>query len=126
VPIAAPKGFQACEDLNDGYKFLYPFGWQEVAVAGADIVFKDVVEPLETVSVTKTKTDKKDVSEFGDIALVSTVRDLLSLGESWSHVPGCMGWGGLGHSLCMLTMQGLEAACSKAHQSQYPACSNGG
>lgn len=59
-----------CEDLNDGYKFVYPFGWQEVAVNGTDVVFKDIVEPLESVSVTLTKTDKKDITEFGDIQLV--------------------------------------------------------
>lgn len=67
---AAPKGFNPCEDLNDGYKFLYPFGWQEVSVNGVDVLYKDVVEPLESVSVTLTKTEKKDVSEFGDIQTV--------------------------------------------------------
>lgn len=63
----APKGFNPFEDLNDGYKFLYPFGWQEVAVTGADVVFKDIVEPLESVSVTLTKTEKQDITEFGEI-----------------------------------------------------------
>jgi hypothetical protein len=60
------------QDLNDNYQFLYPFGWQEVSVTGADVVYKDVVEPLESVSVTITPTDKADVTEFGDIADVST------------------------------------------------------
>ena len=32
---------------------------------------QDVVEPLESVSVTLAPTDKKDVSEFGDIADVA-------------------------------------------------------
>ncbi len=40
---------------------------QEVTVDGADIVFKDIVEPLETVSVTMLKTDKTDVSEYGTV-----------------------------------------------------------
>jgi photosystem II oxygen-evolving enhancer protein 2 len=57
--------------LNDNYQFLYPFGWQEVTVTGTDVVYKDVIEPLESVSVTITATDKKDVTEFGDIADVS-------------------------------------------------------
>lgn len=70
---AAPKGFNPFEDRSDGYKFLYPFGWQEVAVKGTDIVFKDVVEPLESVSVTLTKTDKKDITEFGEIQEVGWV-----------------------------------------------------
>lgn len=38
---------------------------------GADVVFKDVVEPLESVSVTLTKTEKKDITEFGDIQEVA-------------------------------------------------------
>ncbi len=40
-------------------------------MGGADVVYKDVVEPLESVSVTITPTDKRDISEFGDIADVS-------------------------------------------------------
>ncbi|GFR44868.1 hypothetical protein Agub_g6211, partial [Astrephomene gubernaculifera] len=66
-----PKGFNAVEDLQDAYKFLYPFGWQEVAVQGADVVYKDIVEPLENVSVTITATDKKDITEFGDLQTVA-------------------------------------------------------
>ena len=40
-------------------------------MTGTDVVYKDVIEPLESVSVTITATDKKDVTEFGDIADVS-------------------------------------------------------
>lgn len=77
----APKGFVAVQDLQDAYQFVYPFGWQEVAVKGADVVFKDVVEPLESVSVTLTPTDKKDILEFGDIASVADTlaRDVLTV-----------------------------------------------
>ncbi|GBG66882.1 hypothetical protein CBR_g72637 [Chara braunii] len=63
--IGLPKGFSAVEDTRDGYRFLYPFGWQEVSVKGQDIVFKDVIEPLESVSVNITTTDKKSLAEFG-------------------------------------------------------------
>jgi hypothetical protein len=103
------------QDLQDNYQFLYPFGWQEVSIDGADVVYKarhrdgagpgpvalrpgrgpvadcfsappparrpppptpqlpacappqDVVEPLESVSVTLTPTEKKDIKEFGGI-----------------------------------------------------------
>lgn len=67
----APSGFSAVEDLSDGYKFFYPFGWQEISVSGADVVYKDVVEPLESVSVTMVKTDKTDISEYGSLEEVS-------------------------------------------------------
>lgn len=71
------------EDLQDSYKFLYPFGWQEVAVSGADVVYKDVVEPLESVSVTLTATDKNDITEFGDLQTVSG-RQCDGGGPAWS------------------------------------------
>ena len=37
----------------------------QVSVRGQDIVYKDVIEPLESVSVSITKTDKEVISEFG-------------------------------------------------------------
>jgi len=55
------------KDPQDGYSFSYPFGWQEVAVKGQDIVYKDVIEPLESVSVSISQTDKTSVSEFGSL-----------------------------------------------------------
>jgi len=67
----APRGFNPVLDQNDNYQFLYPFGWQEVSVQGADVVYKDVVEPLESVSVTLLPTDKADISDFGDAATVA-------------------------------------------------------
>jgi len=45
-----------------------------VAVQGPDVVFKDIVEPLESVSVTIANTEKKDITEYGNI---EEVRSLL-------------------------------------------------
>ncbi|KAK9826793.1 hypothetical protein WJX81_001589 [Elliptochloris bilobata] len=59
------KEYTPVKDAQDGYSFVYLFGWQEVAVKGQDVVYKDVIEPLESVSVSITKTDKENVSEFG-------------------------------------------------------------
>ena len=67
---AAAKEFAPVKDPQDGYSFVYPFGWQEVAVKGQDVVYKDVIEPLESVSVSITQTDKADVTEFGSPAEV--------------------------------------------------------
>ncbi len=67
---AAAKEFTPVKDTQDGYSFVYPFGWQEVAVKGQDIVYKDVIEPLESVSVSITQTDKANVGEFGSPAEV--------------------------------------------------------
>lgn len=38
---------------------------QEVVIEGQDKVFKDVIEPLENVSVTMIPTSKQDIKEFG-------------------------------------------------------------
>lgn len=45
-PPTGPKGFQQVKDAQDGYQFLYPFGWQEVAIDGQDVVYKVRVTPL--------------------------------------------------------------------------------
>lgn len=76
----APKGFQAFLDKFDGYSFLYPFGWQEVAVSGQDKAYKDVIEPLESVSITIVPTSKADIHELGPPEQVAEtlVRKVLS------------------------------------------------
>ncbi|KAJ6843066.1 psbP-like protein 1, chloroplastic isoform X2 [Iris pallida] len=61
----AKKGFQAVLDKKDGYSFLYPFGWQEVVIQGQDKVLKDVIEPLESVSVNMVETNKQDIRDLG-------------------------------------------------------------
>lgn len=52
-------------DKKDGYSFFYPFGWEEVVVQGQDKVFKDVIEPLESVSVNMVSTNKQDIRDLG-------------------------------------------------------------
>uniref|UniRef100_A0A9I9DY77 PsbP C-terminal domain-containing protein n=1 Tax=Cucumis melo TaxID=3656 RepID=A0A9I9DY77_CUCME len=59
------KGFLSVSDKKDGYSFVYPFGWQEVVIDGQDKVFKDVIEPLESVSVNLIPTSKEDIRDFG-------------------------------------------------------------
>eukprot|EP01026_Neomeris_dumetosa_P044107 TRINITY_DN37066_c0_g1_i3.p2 TRINITY_DN37066_c0_g1~~TRINITY_DN37066_c0_g1_i3.p2 ORF type:complete len:223 (-),score=9.51 TRINITY_DN37066_c0_g1_i3:129-797(-) len=66
------KGFLAQRDSQDGYQFVYPFGWQELQVDGSDVLYKDVIEPLESVSVSFIPTDKQDISEFGSLEEVTT------------------------------------------------------
>lgn len=61
----AKKGFLPVVDKKAGYSFLYPFGWEEVAVPGQDKVFKDVIEPLENVSINSIPTSKEDVRDLG-------------------------------------------------------------
>lgn len=44
-------GLQSFSDSLDGYKFLYPTGWVQVQVSNADVVFHDIIEQTENVSV---------------------------------------------------------------------------
>mmetsp|Transcript_9634 Transcript_9634/g.29009 ORF Transcript_9634/g.29009 Transcript_9634/m.29009 type:complete len:232 (-) Transcript_9634:582-1277(-) len=64
-------GFVPYQDQGDAYKLVYPFGWQEVSVGGQDVVFKDIIEPLESVSVSLADTDKDDITLFGSPAEVA-------------------------------------------------------
>lgn len=59
------KGFLPVTDKKDGYSLLYPFGWQEINIEGQDKVFKDVIEPLENVSVNVFPTSKQDIRDLG-------------------------------------------------------------
>lgn len=70
-PAEAKGGFEVVRDQQDAYQFIYPFGWQEVSIPGQDVVYKDVIEPLESASVSYIPTEKKSVSEYGDVKEVS-------------------------------------------------------
>jgi photosystem II oxygen-evolving enhancer protein 2 len=67
----AKGGFETVKDQQDAYQFLYPFGWQEVSISGQDVVYKDVIEPLESVSVSYIPTEKTTIAEYGDVKEVS-------------------------------------------------------
>ncbi|NCJ05887.1 photosystem II oxygen evolving complex protein PsbP [Synechococcales cyanobacterium C] len=50
--VPGVSGLKAYVDSIDGYEFLYPNGWVQVAVEnGPDIVFHDLIEETENVSV---------------------------------------------------------------------------
>ncbi|NET28461.1 photosystem II reaction center PsbP [Okeania sp. SIO1I7] len=50
--VSIGGGLQSFVDTTDGYEFLYPNGWLEVKVSdGPDVVFHDLVEATENVSV---------------------------------------------------------------------------
>lgn len=48
---------------------------QEVVIEGQDKVFKDVIEPLENVSVNMIPTGKQDIREFGPPEQVSVISE---------------------------------------------------
>lgn len=75
-----PKGFTAYSDAIKGYAFLYPFGWQEVSVDGAEVVYKDVIEPLESVSLTAIPTQTPTLPDLGspDVVADTLIKNVLT------------------------------------------------
>lgn len=64
---SATSGLKSYVDSTDGYQFLYPNGWLPVKVAnGADVVFHDLIETSENVSVVVSPVPEgKVLSELG-------------------------------------------------------------
>jgi len=65
--VTPTAGLNIYTDTIDGYKFLYPNGWLPVSVtSGPDVVFHDIVEQTENVSVViNPVTDKKTLADLG-------------------------------------------------------------
>ncbi len=57
------SGLQSYVDATDGYQFLYPSGWVGVDVKqssqGVDVIFRDIIEPSENLSVIVSNIDKE-------------------------------------------------------------------
>jgi photosystem II oxygen-evolving enhancer protein 2 len=52
MSAANAGGLKDFVDTTDGYQFSYPNGWVQVKVGnGPDVVFHDIIEPSENVSV---------------------------------------------------------------------------
>jgi photosystem II oxygen-evolving enhancer protein 2 len=66
VSIGA-AGLNSFVDTGDGYEFLYPNGWVQVNVSdGPDVVFHDMIEQTENVSVVISPIpDQKALDELG-------------------------------------------------------------
>jgi photosystem II oxygen-evolving enhancer protein 2 len=65
--IAEASGLRSFVDTQDGYEFLYPNGWLQVKVDnGPDVVFHDLIEVSENVSVVISPVpDGKSLTELG-------------------------------------------------------------
>jgi photosystem II oxygen-evolving enhancer protein 2 len=64
-PALALSGFSVVKDTRDGYQFYYPVGWQEITVDGQDAVYKDIIEPLESVALNIYPTTRENLAEIG-------------------------------------------------------------
>lgn len=67
--VSSGSGFQSYIDNIDGYGFLYPIGWVQVQLTqegGPDVVFHDIINPTENVSVVMNAVpDGKSLKELG-------------------------------------------------------------
>jgi photosystem II oxygen-evolving enhancer protein 2 len=67
ISPASANGFKRYEDTSDSYRFFYPNGWVAVKVNnGADIVFHDIIEPSENISVVISPVSRdKSLTDLG-------------------------------------------------------------
>ena len=65
-PALALSGFSVVKDTRKGYQFYYPVGWQEITVDGQDAVYKDIIEPLESVALNIYPTSRESLTEIGN------------------------------------------------------------
>lgn len=65
--VATAAGMKSFADTQDGYQFLYPNGWLQVKVVdGPDVVFHDLIERTENMSVVISPVPKgKTLTELG-------------------------------------------------------------
>ncbi|WP_250125464.1 photosystem II reaction center PsbP [Chroococcidiopsis sp. CCMEE 29] len=65
--VSATSGLNGYVDSIDGYEFLYPNGWLQVKVSGGpDVVFHDLIETTENVSVVISSVPAgKTLAELG-------------------------------------------------------------
>ena len=68
--VASGGGLKAYINEFNGYEFLYPNGWVQIAVDknnGPDVVFRDLIEESDLVSVVVSdiKGSEKNLSELG-------------------------------------------------------------
>ncbi|WP_019499526.1 photosystem II reaction center PsbP [Pseudanabaena sp. PCC 6802] len=65
--VSSTNGLVPFVDSKDGYSFLYPNGWLQTSLKnGPDVIFHDIIEQAENVSVVISKLSSvKDLGEIG-------------------------------------------------------------
>ncbi len=65
--VSAVSGLKSYVDSVDGYQFLYPNGWVQTQVGkGLDVVFHDLIETTENLSVVINPiSEKKSLADLG-------------------------------------------------------------
>ena len=64
-PSYALSGFNVVKESREGYQFIYPVGWQEISVDGQAKVYKDIIEPLESISLNIYPTERESLKDIG-------------------------------------------------------------
>lgn len=83
--------------------FLFCWHGQEVLVEGQDKVFKDVIEPLESVSVNMIPTGKLDIRDFGSPQEVYLLSHSTSMIKNKNRALSCC--------LCFVESCNIRNAC---------------
>lgn len=71
--VSPDSGLRSFADNIDGYEFLYPNGWISVqGASGADVVFRDLIEETENVSVVVSPVSSdRNLTDLGDPTAVA-------------------------------------------------------
>ena len=64
-PSYALSGFNVVKESREGYQFIYPVGWQEISVDGQTKVYKDIIEPLESISLNIYPAERESLKDIG-------------------------------------------------------------
>lgn len=107
-----PKGFNPVQDLNDNYQFLYPFGWQEVTIDGADVVYK--VRPRQGTATCCGGSTREVLIAYG-------VTEPQQVGVS-SSAPASPGLRGRGRGTCEVQGEAWRQQMAVGPCSSLPAC----
>lgn len=72
--VSKTAGLMPYTDIKDGYSFLYPGGWQQKIIKGGpDVLFQDIIELSENVSVVigslNTVKQLADIGNASDVGL---------------------------------------------------------
>eukprot|EP00403_Amphidinium_massartii_P008263 CAMPEP_0178423176 /NCGR_PEP_ID=MMETSP0689_2-20121128/27554_1 /TAXON_ID=160604 /ORGANISM="Amphidinium massartii, Strain CS-259" /LENGTH=238 /DNA_ID=CAMNT_0020044763 /DNA_START=96 /DNA_END=812 /DNA_ORIENTATION=- len=70
LPASPAFAFETYTDLNKGFEFIYPTGLQKSADSSTkfyDVFLRDILQPLEGVSVKVTETSRNNLKEIGEL-----------------------------------------------------------
>jgi len=82
VPAAPALAYETYKDEVAGWQMTYPTGYQKSPNPAYTFLVRDIIEPLESIGVKVTKTDRKSLDEIGtpDVVGKALIEDAVPKG----------------------------------------------